>query len=80
MDNERIRTQFGHLIRKYRKQNLKSIEQLAEEININEKHLGEIERGNHSTTLENYYKMYKVLNIPDHFWAEVSQSLQDKDK
>lgn len=55
--------QFGHLVRKYRKEKNMSQEQLALWCNMNHSYLGCIERGEVNLTLEKIYDLAKSLKV-----------------
>ncbi|HCL0977726.1 TPA: helix-turn-helix transcriptional regulator [Salmonella enterica] len=55
--------QFGHLVRKYRKEKNMSQEQLALLCNMDRSYLGRIERGEVNPTLEKIYELARVLRV-----------------
>ncbi len=55
--------QFGHLVRKYRKEKSMSQEQLALLCNMDRSYLGRIERGEVNPTLEKIYELADKLQI-----------------
>jgi len=55
---------IGQILRKYRKNLNLTQEELAEKIGIAEKHYGKLERGTFSPSLETFFKLINILNIP----------------
>lgn len=53
------------MLKKYRKKNKLSQEELAEEIGISSRHLQRLESNEEKTRLSTFKKIVKVLNIPD---------------
>lgn len=56
--------QFGQLVRKYRKEQNMSQEQLALLCNMDRSYLGRIERGEVNLTLEKIYELAMILKVP----------------
>lgn len=59
MDNK----YFGEKIKEYRKRAKLSQAQLAELVDLSDKHIGRIESGKYSPSIKNFIKIIKVLNI-----------------
>ena len=55
---------IGHKLKEYRKKTPLNQEQIAEMVGIAEKHYGRLERGSCTPTLDTFFKLIKVLNIP----------------
>lgn len=55
---------IGQKFKEYRKKNGLSQEQLAEKAELALKHYGRLERGTCIPTLETFFKLVEVLNIP----------------
>jgi len=55
---------IGQKFKKYRKLAKLSQEQLAEKVDLAEKHYGRLERGLSLPALDTFFKITKVLNIP----------------
>ena len=53
----------GQIIKKYRKNQKLTQEELAEKIGISEKHLGQIERGVFQPNIVNFFKIIEILKI-----------------
>ncbi len=54
---------IGKIIRQYRQKHKLTLAQLAENVDMSEKHLGQIERGAFSPTISTFFKLVKVLKI-----------------
>ncbi|WP_217587477.1 helix-turn-helix domain-containing protein [Lentibacillus saliphilus] len=65
MDEVVFKKQLGELLRRYRKQKLMTIEEVANKINIDDKHLGRIERGQYNISAYSLFKLIHVLEIHD---------------
>lgn len=55
---------LGKKFKEYRKKAKLTQEEIAEKIDISEKHYGQLERGCFSPSLETFFKLIEVLNIP----------------
>ncbi len=55
---------LGKKFKEYRKKSGLTQEMLSEKIEISEKHYGQLERGSFSPSLETFFKLVEVLNIP----------------
>ncbi len=55
---------LGKIFKEYRKRAKLTQEALSEKIDIAEKHYGQLERGTFNPSLETFFKLVKVLNIP----------------
>ena len=55
---------LGKKFKEYRKKSGLTQEMLSEKIEISEKHYGQLERGSFSPSLETFFKLIEVLNIP----------------
>lgn len=64
MDDKEITVRLGRQLRKYRKQSLLTLEEVAEKAGMDDKHLGKIERGKKSTTIVKLFRLTEILNIP----------------
>ena len=58
-----IRKRFGVRLRKLRKQRGYSQESLAASVDLHRTYVGQIERGETSTSLDNLKKLAKALNL-----------------
>jgi len=61
--NKKLLLKFGEKIRKVRKENGLSQEELAEKAGLHRTYIGMIERGEKNITLTNIEKISKALNI-----------------
>lgn len=55
---------LGKKFKEYRKKAKMTQEELAEKIDIAEKHYGKLERGVFMPSLETFFKLVEILNIP----------------
>ena len=55
---------LGNKFKEYRKKAGLTQETLSEKIEISEKHYGQLERGSFSPSLETFFKLIEILNIP----------------
>lgn len=55
---------LGKKFKEYRKKAGLTQETLSEKIEISEKHYGQLERGSFSPSLETFFKLIEILNIP----------------
>ena len=55
---------IGNKFKEYRKKAKMTQEELAEKIDIAEKHYGKLERGVFMPSLETFFKLVEILNIP----------------
>lgn len=65
MDEKNFQRTLGELIRVHRKQNQLTIEEVAEKVNMDEKHLSKLENGKHNPTSITLFKLIAILNIPN---------------
>ena len=70
---------LGKRIRKIRKQNNMTQEQLAEACNLSTAHIGHIERGTRALSIESLITISNVLNVStDYLLLDIVNSFDDK--
>jgi len=77
VDEKKFRKKQGELIRKYRKINRKTIADLAEKVDMDDKHLSKIENGKHNPTSISLFKLIAVLDIPNTFIDELKEEAKN---
>ncbi|GAB4074294.1 hypothetical protein GCM10028778_17970 [Barrientosiimonas marina] len=78
MDNEVTQICTGRVIRKYRKQQLKSIEEFAWNTGMNDKYLGAVERGIYSISSNYLLKLHAEFGCPLYFFEEIHECVHNK--
>lgn len=67
MDNKKFAAALGKSLREYRIQKGLSIAAVAENVNMDCSHLGDIENGKHTPRIDTFFKLVAELNIPEDF-------------
>lgn len=76
---EHVTNCIGKTVRELRKEKQKTIEQLANEINVDYSQISRIERGKINTTFYQLYRIVHALNIPfDEFASRLIKHLTPK--
>lgn len=76
MDENNLQSVMGELIRMYRKQNLLTIMEVAEKVNMDEKYLSRLERGKHNPSSITLLKLIVLLDIPNDFIDELKKEVK----
>jgi len=71
---------IGKKLKEYRKKAKLTQEEISEKIGIAEKHYGKLERGAFSPSLETFFKLVGVLNIPIEDFGIKAEHSENKDK
>lgn len=77
VDEKKFQRVLGELIRKYRRQNQLTIEEVAEKVDMDEKHLSKLENGKHNPTSITLFKLIAVLDIPCDFFEVLKKEVKN---
>lgn len=77
MDEKTFQEIQGELLRKYRRQKMWTIEQVAEKTQMDEKHLSKIENGKYNPTSNTLFKLIVALDIPNAFFGTLKNKMND---
>lgn len=77
VDEKKFREKQGELLRKYRKINRKTIAELAEKVDMDDKHLSKIENGKHNPSSISLFRLITVLDIPNTFFDELKEEAKN---
>lgn len=77
VDEKRFQRKQGELIRKYRKQKLLTIEEVARRVNMDGKYLGKLENGKHNPTSIVLFKLVAALDIPVSFFEDLKEEVKN---
>src|SRR5699024_1908882 len=77
VDEKKFQRVLGKLIRKYRRQNQLTIEEVAEKVDMDEKHLSKLENGKHNPTSITLFKLIAVLDIPCDFVDDLKKEVKN---
>lgn len=79
ISREHVTYCIGKTVRELRKEKQKTIEQLANEINIDYSQISRIERGKINTTFYQLFRIVQALNIPfEEFASRLIKNLKNK--
>jgi transcriptional regulator with XRE-family HTH domain len=78
ISREQITYCIGKTVRELRKEKQKTIEQLANEINVDYSQISRIERGKINTTFYQLFRIVQALNIPfDEFASRLIKKFKE---